>query len=86
MTARREQILHELDAKGAKHYCVKTGQNLVGRVSALVNGKRLEVAITKTQFGYLAAVSYDSVVHSKWARTPSNAVMALGYYMKETIK
>jgi hypothetical protein len=86
MTQRHIEILNELDRKGAKHYCLLPGRNIVGQISALVNGKRMDVAITKTQFGYYAAVSYDGDIYSKWARTPSDAVMALGYYMKEKVR
>jgi hypothetical protein len=85
MNQKHLQILQHLDEKGAKQYCLIPGKNIVGHISALVNGKRLNVTITGTTFGYYAAVSYEGMVYSQWARKPSTAVMELGTYLKTKI-
>ena len=85
MQDKHKQILDDLDLVGAKHLCMLPGRNVVGRIGALVNGKRLCVAITKTRFGYFAAVEYDGLVHSKWSRTPSGAVSILAADLKRRI-
>jgi hypothetical protein len=70
---------------GPKKIRVLPGGNLVGRINALVNGKRLDVAITRTTFGFFAAVEYDGLVLSRWSRTPSGAVKALGMDLKSKV-
>jgi hypothetical protein len=85
MKEQHQQILAELDEKATKQYCSLPGRNVVGAVSALVNGKRLRVTITKTRFGFYAAVNYDGLIRSQWARTASGAVVKLGNYLKGTI-
>lgn len=86
MQEKHQEILRQLDRAGSKQFCLIPGKNLVGRISALVNGIRLNVAITKTTFGYFAAVEYDGMVHSKWSRTPSTAVTLLATEMKKRIE
>ena len=83
MNDRQKQILRDLDAKGRRHYCLQTGRNLVGRVDANLDGKRLSVAITRTKFGYFAAVEFDGLVQSVWEKTPSDAVIQLGRSLRE---
>ena len=83
---KHQDVLKQLDRAGSKHICLIPGKNLVDQISALVNGIGLNVAITKTRFGYFAAVEYDGMVHSKWSRTPSTAVTLLATEMKKRIE
>ena len=86
MNSHHEKILNDLDIRGKRHYCLLPGRNVVGKVSALVNGHRLVVTITKTQFGYFAAVNYDGRIYHKWSRSASDAVKALGAELKEKLR
>ena len=78
MNERQQQILEDLDSRGASRPRTLKRNDLVGYVNCTLNGERLSVCVTKRRFDYLAAVSIGGLVCSTSGKTPSDAVMLLG--------
>jgi hypothetical protein len=84
MTQKHQQILADLDSKGAQLGRAYGKNNVVGRVSCKVNGQRLSVCVTKRQFDYVAATTIgNGMICSRSAKTPSDAVIRLGSDLKQ---